>query len=65
MAGEPSAPFAGLDPDAILAACEHVGLVPDGRILALNSYENRVFRIGMEDAPARRRRRWRASTGPG
>ena len=53
MAGEPSAPFAGLDPDAILAACEHVGLVPDGRILALNSYENRVFRIGMEDAPAR------------
>ena len=50
MAGAPPAPFAGLDPAAILGAAESVGLVPDGRILALNSYENRVFRIGMEDA---------------
>ena len=38
MAGAPPAPFAGLDPAAILGAAESVGLVPDGRILALNSY---------------------------
>ena len=48
-----SLPFAGLDPDCILAAAESVGLVPDGRLLALNSYENRVFRVGMEDAAPR------------
>ena len=48
-----SPPFAGLDPACILAAAESVGLVPDGRLLALNSYENRVFRVGMEDAAPR------------
>ena len=53
MAGAPAAPFAGLDPAAILGAVESLGLVPDGRILALNSYENRVFRVGLEDAPPR------------
>lgn len=46
-------PFAGLDPAAILDAAESVGLVPDGRLLALNSYENRVFRLGLEDASPR------------
>jgi Ser/Thr protein kinase RdoA (MazF antagonist) len=53
MADAPPPPFAGLDPSAILSAAESVGLVPDGRILALNSYENRVFRIGLEDAAPR------------
>jgi Ser/Thr protein kinase RdoA (MazF antagonist) len=43
-------PFAGLTPDAILDAIESTGLACDGRVLALNSYENRVFRIGIEDA---------------
>ena len=28
-----------------------VGLHGDGRLLALNSYENRVYQIGMEDGP--------------
>ena len=43
-------PFAGLDPERILASIEALGLACDGRVLALNSYENRVFRIGIEDA---------------
>ncbi|MBB5015336.1 serine/threonine protein kinase [Rehaibacterium terrae] len=43
-------PFAGLDPDAVLDAVESLGLHGDGRVLALNSYENRVYRIGLEDA---------------
>jgi len=48
-----STPFADLDPDRILHAVESLGLRCDGRVLALNSYENRVYRIGMEDGPAR------------
>jgi Ser/Thr protein kinase RdoA (MazF antagonist) len=47
------APFASLTPDAILAAVESLGLACDGRVLALNSYENRVYRIGLQDAPPR------------
>lgn len=43
------APFAELDPDRILEAVESLGFVCDGRVLALNSYENRVYRIGREN----------------
>ena len=43
-------PFAGLDPDRVLDALEAMGLDCDGRVLALNSYENRVFRVGVHDA---------------
>lgn len=43
-------PFAALSPDVILDAVDHLGLVTDGRILSLNSYENRVYQIGIEDA---------------
>ncbi|NMG42759.1 serine/threonine protein kinase [Aromatoleum toluvorans] len=43
-------PFESLTPDLILDAMESVGLGPDGRMLALNSYENRVYQIGIEDA---------------
>jgi len=45
-------PFAGLTPDAVLDAAEAVGLEPDGHLFALNSYENRVYRLGRHDAPA-------------
>ena len=45
------APYAGLTPDTILNALESVGLVCDGRLQGLNSYENRVYQIGIEDAP--------------
>lgn len=43
-------PFATLTPDWILAAVESTGLCCDGRMLALNSYENRVYQIGVEDS---------------
>jgi Ser/Thr protein kinase RdoA (MazF antagonist) len=42
-------PYVRLSPDLVLEAIERVGLVPDGRTLALNSYENRVYQIGIED----------------
>lgn len=44
-------PFAGLTPEAVVEAVESLGLACDGRVLALNSYENRVFRVGREDGP--------------
>src|SRR5579864_4274583 len=43
-------PFAGLTPDAVIGAAEALGLEPDGRQFALNSYENRVYRLGRIDA---------------
>ncbi len=42
-------PYERLTPDVILDALESVGLACDGRLLALNSYENRVYQIGMEE----------------
>ena len=44
------APYAGLTPDVVLNATSACGLWPDGRLLALNSYENRVWQVGIEDA---------------
>ncbi|HUH31680.1 MAG TPA: serine/threonine protein kinase [Rhodanobacter sp.] len=44
------APYAGLTPDVVLNAIGTCGLWPDGRLLALNSYENRVWQVGIEDA---------------
>ena len=43
-------PYADLSPDRVLDAVESLGLATDGRMLALNSYENRVYQIGIEDA---------------
>ena len=43
-------PYSDLEPDLILDALESVGLIPDGHLLALNSYENRVYQIGVEEA---------------
>jgi Ser/Thr protein kinase RdoA (MazF antagonist) len=42
------APFSDLSPDAVLNAIDGVGLATTGTLLALNSYENRVFQIGVE-----------------
>lgn len=42
--------FAGLTPELVLDAVESSGMRSDGRMLALNSYENRVYQIGIEDA---------------
>jgi Ser/Thr protein kinase RdoA (MazF antagonist) len=41
--------YQALQPDEILASIESLGYRPDGRLLAQNSYENRVYRIGLED----------------
>ncbi|MGD8341854.1 MAG: stress response kinase A, partial [Gammaproteobacteria bacterium] len=41
-------PYADLSPDTILGAIESVGIATTGAILALNSYENRVYQIGTE-----------------
>ena len=43
-------PFEGLSPDLVVAAVEQAtGGYSDGRVLALGSYENRVFQVGIED----------------
>ncbi len=44
--GNPATPFAGLSPERVLDAAGSVGLEPDGRLFALNSYENRVYQLG-------------------
>jgi Ser/Thr protein kinase RdoA (MazF antagonist) len=41
-------PYARLTPDAVLAAVEAAGIRTDGRLLALNSFENRVYQVGVE-----------------
>ncbi len=42
-------PFSGLTPEVVLDAAAAFGLEPDGRLFALNSYENRVYQLGTED----------------
>jgi Ser/Thr protein kinase RdoA (MazF antagonist) len=44
-----SAPYAELGPATVLDALESAGLRGDGRLLALNSYENRVYQAWLED----------------
>jgi len=44
-------PFASLTPDALLDALEAIGLPCDGSAMALNSYENRVYQVGVDDGP--------------
>lgn len=41
-------PYADLTPDLVLDALEALGQRVDGRLLQLNSYENRVFQIGLD-----------------
>ena len=43
------APYSELSPEVVLNALEAVGYSCAGRVLALNSYENRVYQIGIED----------------
>lgn len=49
MTNESSAeqPFAGLTPDVVIEALERLGIECDGRLFALNSYENRVYQVGV------------------
>ena len=48
MNSTPEYTFAGLGPDTVLDALDTVGLQGDGRLLALNSYENRVYQVGLD-----------------
>jgi Ser/Thr protein kinase RdoA (MazF antagonist) len=48
-AAQAAHPFSGLGPERVLDAVESVGLRGDGRLLALNSYENRVYQVGREE----------------
>ncbi|MGB5164312.1 MAG: serine/threonine protein kinase [Woeseiaceae bacterium] len=41
--------FRDLTPDDIISTVEELGFRCDGRFLALNSYENRVYQVGIED----------------
>ena len=43
-------PYYRLDPEQLIRVVESIGLLCDGRLLALNSYENRVYQVGIEDA---------------
>lgn len=43
-------PYANLDPNVVLDAVESLGFQCTGSLLALNSYENRVYQIGIEDS---------------
>ena len=42
-------PYETLTPDTVIDAVESLGYFSDARILALNSYENRVYQVGIED----------------
>ena len=45
--------YSQLTPDCVLNALESIGLRCDGRLLALNSYENRVYQVGMDEGAPR------------
>jgi len=45
--------YADLSPDGVLDAIESLGLSCDGTLLQLNSFENRVFQVGLEDGGQR------------
>ncbi|GAB2487963.1 serine/threonine protein kinase [Comamonas humi] len=42
-------PYAQLAPDVVLDALATIGLMGDGRLAALNSYENRVYQVWLDD----------------
>ncbi|RLQ22167.1 serine/threonine protein kinase [Seongchinamella sediminis] len=57
-------PYDLLTPDTVIDAVESTGRLSDARLLALNSYENRVYQVGIEDgepliAKFYRPQRWR------
>jgi Ser/Thr protein kinase RdoA (MazF antagonist) len=43
-------PFALLTPDFVMDAVESLGFLCDARVYPLNSYENRVYQVGIEEA---------------
>jgi Ser/Thr protein kinase RdoA (MazF antagonist) len=51
MTDRASTPYEGLTPDRVLDALDTAGIRGDGRLLALNSYENRVYQAWRDDDP--------------
>lgn len=47
-----SHPYAELSPVTVLEAVESLGFETDARIFPLNSYENRVYQVGIADRPS-------------
>ena len=47
---QPIHAFEALTPDVVLDALASVGLMGDGRLMALSSYENRVYQIHLENS---------------
>ena len=47
-----SHPYAELTPVTVLEAVESLGYETDARIFPLNSYENRVYQVGLNDGPS-------------
>ncbi|MCZ2440170.1 MAG: serine/threonine protein kinase [Burkholderiales bacterium] len=52
MSANPAAAYLELTPARVLDALDALGLRPDGRLLQLNSYENRVHQVMLEDGRA-------------
>jgi Ser/Thr protein kinase RdoA (MazF antagonist) len=50
MNGRAAHPFDTLTPDFLIDAIESQGMLCDGRLFPLNSYENRVYQVGIEEA---------------
>ncbi len=49
QAADQAHPYDALTPDTLLDAVEGAGFAVDGRLLALNSYENRVYQLGLAE----------------
>ena len=52
MSGTANNDYQNLGPVEVLEAVDSQGYRTDGRLLALNSYENRVYQVGLEDGDA-------------
>ncbi len=42
-------PYSSLTPDLVMDALAEIGMYGDGRLMALGSYENRVYQVTLED----------------
>jgi Ser/Thr protein kinase RdoA (MazF antagonist) len=49
MTGTSAHPYDALTPDVVMDALASIGLYGDGRLLALSSYENRVYQLWLEE----------------
>ena len=49
MTAESAHPYDALTPDVVMDARAAIGLHGDGRLLALSSYENRVYQLWLEE----------------